>query len=88
VKAAILSRYPDLEPALENGLGLELMFAESRILVAVLKRLIAEKTVCLCLHDSMIASASKMDRVRAVMEETAVKVTGFRLPTAVKRLEG
>ena len=88
VKAAILSRHPDLEPALEIGLGLELMFTESRILVAVLKRLVAEGTICLCLHDSLIAPTSKVDQVRKAMEETAAKVAGFRLPTAVKRLEG
>jgi hypothetical protein len=39
------------------------------------------------MHDGGIAPSSKKDRVRKVMEETAEEVTGFRLPTAVKRLE-
>ena len=61
---------------------LELMFAESRVLVAILLRLIDEKIPTLPMHDGLIAPASKKARVRTVMEE----VTGFRLPTSEKRL--
>jgi len=86
VRGAILLKHPGLEPLLETGVGYELFFTESQIMVAILVRLIDEKIVALPMHDGLIAPISKKDRVRTVMEETAEEVVGFRLPTSEKRL--
>lgn len=87
VRTAILSRHPDLEPAFERGLGLELMFIESTIMVKVLIRLIGEGVVALPMHDGLMAPASKRDEVRAAMEDVAEEVVGYRLPTSEKALK-
>lgn len=87
VRKAIVDRHSSLEPAFERGLGLELMFMESQILVAVLLRLIDEDIVALPLHDGLITPISQRDRVRAVMEDVSKEVAGFRLPTSEKRLQ-
>lgn len=84
VRAAILTEHPSLEPAFETGLGFELFFEESRVMVAIMLRLIEEGITALPMHDGLLASDSKKGQVRAVMEETATHLTGYALPTSEK----
>jgi hypothetical protein len=45
-----VAKHASLEPAFETGLGPELMFTESQIMVAVLLQLIEERIVALPMH--------------------------------------
>jgi len=84
VREAILKRYPKLEEAFGSGLGLSLMFDESRILVAVLLRLAERGIAALPMHDGLMVARSKVDVVRGIMEDVAEREVGFRLPVVLK----
>lgn len=84
VKAAILARHPVLEPILEIGIGMKLMFTESQILIAVLLRLMERGIVALPMHDGIMVAKSKASLAKTVMEEVAVEETGYRLPVSEK----
>lgn len=87
VREAILSHHPGLAAVIEKGIGFELMFTESQIMVRVLLRLIEEGIVGLPMHDGLMVPASAKDTVRRVMEEVAEEVTGLRLPVSEKAFE-
>ena len=78
--------HPDLEPVFEKGKGMELMFTESRIMVAILLKLIKQEITALPMHDGLMVAASTMDQVKRVMGDVADEVVGFRLPVSVKEL--
>jgi hypothetical protein len=86
VRAAILSHHPRLEPLLEAGIGLELMFTESQIMVTVLLRLIDQSVTALPMHDGLMVGVSKKDPVRKVMGEVGAKIAGLELPVTEKSL--
>ncbi len=87
VKAAILARHPDLEPILETGIGMKLMFMESQILIGVLLGLMERGIVALPMHDGIMVAVSKASQAKTVMEDVAAEETGYRLPVSEKRFE-
>lgn len=86
VRGMIRSVHPHVASVFESGRGLHLMFVESQIMVATLLTLIRVHglTAILPLHDSLICPTSQRDTAEAVMSATAEKVTGRRLPIALK----
>ncbi|MGE3873474.1 MAG: hypothetical protein AB7F74_11015 [Parvibaculaceae bacterium] len=86
IRSAILAHQPLLAAGFEKGLGLGLMYDESRILLAVLKKLMAQGVVALPLHDAVIVSASEIAVTMSAMRESALEVVGSELPLKVKEL--
>lgn len=87
VRAAILAEHPDLEPVFETGLGLDLMFLESQVLVAVLLRLIEKGITALPMHDGIMVAESKAEVAMRVMKEEARRGTGYDFPVTRKDIQ-
>lgn len=75
---AIAARHPMLVPLLEQGdLGLELMFLDSTILIAVLLRLANEFTIAaLPMHDGLMVPEPDAGLAKGIMEEEAKRLAG------------
>jgi hypothetical protein len=84
IRAAILARHPGLGSVVETGIGFELMFFESQILIAILLRLIDRGIVALPMHDGLMVAQSKADTAERVMGDVAEELTGRRLPVVRK----
>jgi len=85
--AAVNAHHPALEPLFGTDLGIDLMYTESRILVAALLRLIREHDIpTLPMHDGIMVPQSSKDTAAAIMREEARRITGVDLPVAEKRL--
>ena len=82
-KTAILRKHPALKPCLGRGLGLQLMFTESEILIAVLEELQARSIIGLGLHDGLMVPVSKGDEVRRIMVEVATSITSATIPVTL-----
>ncbi len=65
---------------------MSLMSTESRIIVAVVLRLMREGITALPMHDGLMVAASRLDRARAVMGDVAESEVGYRLPVKVTPL--
>lgn len=83
IRSAILAHQPLLAAGFEKGLGLALMFTESKILLAVLKRLMAQGVIALPLHDAVIVPMSNIPEATKAMASSALEVVGFELPAIV-----
>lgn len=83
-KKAILKRHPTLKDAWGKGLGYQLMFDESRILLRALNALMAENIPALGLHDGLLVQASKVAVTKRIMEQAAHQVAGVEIPVAEK----
>lgn len=86
VRSAIAARHPDLEPVFETGIGLQLMFTESQMMVALILRLADRGIVGLPMHDGVMVSRSKATDARRMMMATAKDIVGFGLPVSEKGL--
>lgn len=84
VKGAILARHPVMRATLRPWLGFELMYTESRILVAALLDLDAQGIVALPMHDGAMVAASRADVAAEAMAAASERVTGVRLPVERK----
>lgn len=84
IRAAILNHHPLLKPLFERGIGFELMFLESRILIAVLLRLIDLGITALPMHDGLMVAESKARTASRVMGDVSEELTGHRLPVSRK----
>ena len=65
-------------------MGLELMFTESRILLAAMSRLLDQGVAALPMHDGMMVARGSSDAARKAMEEASMQELGSTLPVAVK----
>ena len=83
VRAAILAHHPELARCFGEGIGHQLMFTESTILLEVLQELKARKVVGLGLHDGLITSRSKAHEVQVLMEDVAQQLTSAFIPVTV-----
>ncbi|WP_336489305.1 hypothetical protein [Methylobacterium nigriterrae] len=83
VRAAILAHHPELGRCFGEGIGHQLMFTESTILIEVLQELKARKVVGLGLHDGLITSRPKAYEVKTVMEDVAQQITSAFIPVTV-----
>jgi hypothetical protein len=85
-KTAILKKHPALTSCLGRGLGLQLMFTESEILIKVLEELQARSIIGLGLHDGLMVPVSHGDEVRRIMVEVATSITSATIPVTLTRL--
>jgi len=69
--------HPALAPYFGTGIGMELMFRESQILVEVLLTLIDHGVVALPVHDAVVVREADEAITRRVMEEVFKKHTGL-----------
>jgi hypothetical protein len=70
-----------------TGIGHELQFIESTILVKVLLTLIGERVVALPVHDCVVVPRSKVGVARRVMEVVSREVSGSIVPVSVELLD-
>lgn len=84
VKAAFASARPHLVPLFGCDFGLDLMFTESRILLATLRSLMAKGIPALPMHDGIMVPVSKSDEAKAAMEASSMEISGARLPVTLK----
>lgn len=79
IRAVILDRHPGLRRVFETGVGFELMFLESQIMVAILLRLIDREITALPMHDGLMVAESKARAAAELMAQVAEELTGHRL---------
>lgn len=84
VRKLVLQRHPSMAAILEKGLGLRLMFAESKIMVATLLDLNSQGITALAMHDGLMVARSRAEQARVAMQRAAKAVTGHALPVEVK----
>jgi hypothetical protein len=85
LKKAVLKRHPLLEDVWGTALGYELMFAESQVMVSVLKELMSRGITALPIHDALLVPASRKTTARGVMVEAARSITDSYIPVEEKR---
>jgi hypothetical protein len=84
VKQAFATSHSDLVPLFGRDFGLDLMFTESRILLATFRRLMSQGIPALPMHDGIMIPTSKSDAGKAAMEEASVEIVGTMLPVLRK----
>jgi len=84
VKQTVADVHPDLVPLFGRDFGLDLMFTESRILLATLRLLMAQGIPALPMHDGIMVPRSKAEEGGAAMEEASAEVAGTSLPVTIK----
>jgi hypothetical protein len=84
LRKAILDKHPALGKAFGRRLGYGLMFAESRVLMAVLEELMQRGIVALPLHDGLLCAQSRKEEAEEVMRSKAIEVTGAAIPVEEK----
>lgn len=84
VRTAFASAHPHLVPLFGRDFGLDLMFTESRILLAAIAELREAGIVSLPMHDGMMVKCSRSEAAKRAMENAAVRITGRVLPVALK----
>lgn len=84
LRADIRAHHPKLRSVFETGAGLQLMFRESQIMIAILLRLIDLGIVALPMHDGLMVAQSKAATAMKVMGEVAKERTGHTLVVVEK----
>lgn len=84
LSAALAERHPDIASMFGTGLGLRLMFTESRILVAALRTLMAHGIPALPMHDGIMVPRSKSNQAVIAMVGASEEIAGAPLPVAIK----
>ena len=82
--AAIREHHPLIADLFGTRIGDGLMFQESQILLASLRRLMADGVVGLGLHDGMMVAASKAELAKTIMEAAAKQVAGTDIPVRIE----
>lgn len=83
-QAAVAARHPALVPLFGRDLAPDLMFTESRLLLAVMAELERQGVVALPMHDGIMVPGSKADVAMAAMKGKAERLLGHVLPVSVK----
>lgn len=78
-------KHPALVPLFGQGLALDFMFTESRIMVAVLLDLMRQGITALPQHDGMQVPASREEVAREAMRKASLEVTGREMPVTKKQ---
>lgn len=81
---AVAAHHPAIAPILKANIGPALANTESRILVAVLLRLLDEDIVALPLHDCLLVPANAKAAALAAMREESIRIVGVALPVEEK----
>lgn len=84
VNEVFAKAHPDLVPLFGQDFGLDLMFTESRILLATLKILRGADIAALPMHDGMMVARSRAEEAKRAMESAALEVSRCRLPVVEK----
>lgn len=84
LREAFANHHPHLVPYFEKDFGLDLMFIESRILLAAMRRLMEQDIPAVPMHDGMMVPRSKVDQAKTAMTKASSQVTGYVLPVAQK----
>ncbi|MFH1916777.1 MAG: hypothetical protein ABIJ21_05915 [Nanoarchaeota archaeon] len=77
--------HPRLERFILSGIGLDLQYDDSCIMVNILFRLFEEGILALPLHDSIICQVGMEQRVKQIIEEEFHRYTGFYCRTKIER---
>ncbi len=85
LRQAYASFHPYLVPYFEKDFGLDLMFTESRILIAAMRRLIDKDIPALPMHDGMMVPRSTTNCAKHAMREASMETLRYPLPTTSKR---
>lgn len=80
LRDAVAQHHPHLSPCFEKDLGFDLMFTESRILLAALRELMEHDIPALPMHDGIMVQASKVDTAKGAMGNASMRVVGVELP--------
>lgn len=81
---AIGEKHPALVPLFGNDIAMDLMFAESCILVAVMLRLARMGIVALPMHDGVMVATGHCEAAKKVMTEVAEARARTTIPVVVK----
>lgn len=84
VRQAFADYHPDLVPLFGRDFAMDLMFTESRILLATLRRLMARNIAALPMHDGIMVPRSRSDQAMTAMLEASREIVGISLPVAIK----
>lgn len=84
VRQAFADYHPDLVPLFGRDFPMDLMFTESRILLATLRRLMARNIAALPMHDGIMVPRSRSDQAMTAMLEASREIVGISLPVAIK----
>jgi hypothetical protein len=76
LKAAVAKKHARISHHFHTGVGLHLQFIDSEIAMAVMLRLADEGEVCLPVHDSFIVRGGIATRLKAVMQDEFLRITG------------
>jgi len=73
---AIRAKHDAIKQLFGTGIGMQTMFIESQILVAVLLELIDQRVVALPIHDAIIVALPHQEQAKRVMLETFRRMAG------------
>lgn len=84
--ASARTRHAPIKHLFGTGLGIRLMFTESRILVKTLLDLLDLGIIALPIHDGIMVPVSRQQEALRVMRNASAFITGFELPVKAKLL--
>ncbi|KQU73030.1 hypothetical protein ASC75_05055 [Aminobacter sp. DSM 101952] len=84
LQEAVAAHHPALVPVLNANIGPTLANTESRILVAVLLRLLDEGIVALPIHDCLLVPVGVKDAALMAMREESARIVGVAIPVGEK----
>lgn len=86
LREAAAAYHPRIAHLFGTDVGIELMFAESQLLVRVMLELAAEDIAGLPMHDGVMVPNSQADRAAHIMEQAAVRTFGVTIPVKEKAI--
>lgn len=78
VVAAMARHHAPIRHLFGTGLAFPIMYQESRVLLAVLKRLRGTGVVALPIHDCVLVRSDRALETKSIMEEVFLSITGVR----------
>ena len=78
--AAFIEKYPFLQSELCSDKGIDLMYTDSQITEAVIRRFVEDNKPILPIHDSYIVKQSDRNFLKLVMKDACNDVLGHTLP--------
>ena len=81
----IIKSHSPIAQYFHTGIGHQVQFIESEIMMRVLLDLMSKGVVCLPIHDGVIIPQSAHELARQVMEDKSEEVSGIRIPVSIER---
>lgn len=82
---SIVQSHTPIAQYFHTGIGHQVQFIESEIMMLVLLDLMSKGVVCLPIHDGVIIPQSAHELARQVMEDKSEEVCGIRIPVSTER---